>query len=90
MNITVKKESAVTLSQNIESKGEIFTNFAQAAVAGGNTAGIGRAAALGARTQHLFSRYRAVVARDGQQVTVLAQHFEELDKDMGNQIQGCA
>jgi len=87
MNITVKGEAAEVLSQGIASKGGAFTNFAQAALTGGNTAGVERSCALGSRAQSLFSRYQTVVERDGKQITVLAKYFEELDEKLGNQIQ---
>jgi len=87
MNITVKGAAAEELSQSIASKGGAFTNLAQTAVAGGNTAGVERAGVLGTRAQSLFSRYQTVVERDGKQITVLAEYFEELDEKLGNQIQ---
>ena len=87
MNIAIKGEVAEELSRSIASKGRIFTNLAQVAVTGGNTTGVERTSALGARAQSMFSRYKTVVERDGNQITVLAKHFETFDKNMGNQMQ---
>ena len=86
MGIKVSGEVAEDISKNIISKGEQFAEIMQSVAEGGNTGGIEAANRLREQTMDILKRYKAVVLRDGEQIDLLAQHFEEIDQEMGSQI----
>ena len=55
-------------------------------ISGSNTGGINQANGLKLRMNSIVTRYTAIVARDSDNITVLAEQFEQMDSNIQSQI----